>query len=136
MTDFGSSYLLEDESTQVMDVGTLPYMPPEHFEGIEPNVQTDIYAVGVMAYVLLCGGYPHKGDDQSQVIYQKLQGSIVPLKSRRVNVPPALEATINKAINRDPKQRYASWHDFREDLAAAFPELGKVKHDKIGRAHV
>jgi serine/threonine protein kinase len=129
VTDFGSSYLLEDESTQVMDVGTLPYMPPEHFEGIEPNVQTDIYAVGVMAYVLLCGAYPHKGDDQSQVIYQKLQGTIVPLKSRRAGVPPGLEAAISKAIARDPKQRYASWHDFREDLAAAFPELGKVKHD-------
>ena len=58
ISDFGSCYLLDEESTQVLEVGTLPYMPPEQFAGVEPNLQTDIYSVGVMAYQLLTGAFP------------------------------------------------------------------------------
>jgi len=129
VTDFGSSYFLDDERTQVMDVGTLPFMTPEHFEGVQPNVQTDIYAVGAMAYLLLSGAYPQQASDQSQMIYQKLHGDIVPLSKRRPGIPPALEAAVLKAIARNPGQRYARWQEFRDDIAAAFPELSAVTHD-------
>ena len=46
VSDFGAVYLTGSDETQVIGVGTLPFMPPEHFEGAAPHVQSDIYAVG------------------------------------------------------------------------------------------
>jgi hypothetical protein len=123
ISDFGAAYLTGEEHTQVMGVGTLAFMPPEHFEGAEPSVQTDIYATGVMAYNLLCGAYPHRSETQADLINEKLQGRPVPLASRRKNLPAALVSVVDRAIHRDRKVRFATWHAFREALAEAFPEL-------------
>jgi serine/threonine protein kinase len=132
VADFGASYLTNSEATQVIGVGTLPFMPPEHFEGAEPSVQHDIYATGVMAYNLLTGTYPHKGDSQATMIYDKLYGEPVPIDKRRHGVPEALRVTIEHAMHRDPKQRFGSWRAFREALSAAFPDLGEV--DGVGES--
>lgn len=132
VSDFGAAYLIAGETTQVIGVGTLPFMPPEHFMGAEPSVQHDIYATGVMAYQLLTGAYPHKGDSHVAMIYEKVHGQPIPLESRRHQVPPALRAAVEKAMHRDPKQRYASWKAFREDLSAAFPDLGQI--DGVGES--
>ncbi len=123
ISDFGASYLVGEEHTQVIGVGTLPFMPPEHFEGEEPDVQRDIYATGVMAYSLLTGAYPHKSDIQADVIHEKLHGTPVPLESRRPNLPPALRAAIDRAMHRDRAVRFRTWQAFREALSQAFPEL-------------
>lgn len=123
VSDFGAAYLFGEEHTQVMDVGTLFYVPPEHFEGAEPSVQNDIYATGVMAYNLLTGAFPHKSKAQADIINEKLQGKPVPLADRRKDLSPALVAAVEKAISRDRKVRFASWQAFREALALAFPEL-------------
>lgn len=125
VSDFGAAYLTTGDATQVIGVGTLPFMPPEHFEGAEPSVQHDIYATGVMAYNLLTGAYPHKGETQAAMIYEKLHGEPVPLESRRPQVPNALREAVERAMHRDPKQRFASWQQFRDALSAAFPELGE-----------
>ena len=124
VSDFGASYLTTSDTTQVIGVGTLPFMPPEHFEGVEPNVQHDIYAAGVMAYNLLTGAYPHKDDSQAAMIYDKLHGRPVPIESRRQNVPAALAKAIDTAMHRYPAERFASWQAFRDALSAAFPDLG------------
>jgi hypothetical protein len=123
IADFGAAYLTGEEHTQVVDVGTLPFMAPEHFEGAEPSVQHDIYALGIMAYNLLSGAYPHKSGTQSELIGEKLAGKPVPLASRRQNLPPALVSAVDRAIHRDRSVRFDSWQAFREAIAEAFPEL-------------
>ena len=123
ISDFGAAYLSGEEHTQVIGVGTLVFMAPEHFEGAEPSVQHDIYATGVMAYNLLSGAFPHKSETQADIINEKLQGKPVPLATRRRNLPPTLLSAIDRAIHRDRAVRFDSWHAFREALAQAFPEL-------------
>lgn len=123
ISDFGAAYLLDEEHTQVIGVGTLAFMAPEHFEGAEPSVQQDIYATGVMTYNLLSGAYPHKSESQADIIYEKLHGQPVPLWSRRQKLPPTLLAAVDRALHRDRAVRFASWQEFREALAQAFPEL-------------
>ena len=127
VSDFGAAYLTTSDRTQVIGVGTLPFMPPEHFEGAEPNVQHDIYASGVMAYLLLTGAYPFKADNQASLIYEKLHGTPVPLATRRPQVPAALRSAVETAMHRDPKTRFASWQAFRDALSAAFPDLGETQ---------
>ena len=123
VSDFGAVFLTGSDETQVIGVGTLPFMPPEHFEGAEPSVQTDIYATGVMAYYLLSGFYPHLADTHAAMIYEKLHGQPVPLENRRPGVPLALRNAIATAIHRDRNQRFQSWRAFRAALSAAFPEI-------------
>ena len=127
ISDFGSCYLLDDESTQVLEVGTLPYMPPEQFAGVEPNLQTDIYAVGVMAYQLLTGAFPFNADTQAAMIYQKTHEEPIALETRRANIPAALRFAVHRAIHRNPKLRYTRWEEFREDLSLAFPEMAMIE---------
>ena len=127
VSDFGSCYLLDDESTQVLEVGTLPYMPPEQFAGVEPNLQTDIYSVGVMAYQLLTGAFPFNADTQAAMIYQKTHEEPIALETRRANIPAALRFAVHRAIHRNPKLRYTRWEEFREDLSLAFPEMATVE---------
>ena len=129
VSDFGSCYLLDKETTQVLEVGTLPYMPPEQFAGVEPNVQTDIYSVGVLAYQLLSGAFPFTADNQASMIYQKTYTDPIALESRRAYVPPALRFAVHRAIHRNPALRYTRWEAFREDLALAFPEMAAVEHE-------
>jgi tRNA A-37 threonylcarbamoyl transferase component Bud32 len=123
VSDFGAVYLTGTDETQVVGVGTLPFMPPEHFEGARPDVQNDIYAVGVMAYNLLTGSWPNQGTDQAAMIYDKLHNDPVPLESRRPEVPAGLRAAIYRAMHRDRRVRYQSWKVFREVLSATFPEI-------------
>ena len=127
VSDFGSCYLLDNESTQVLEVGTLAYMPPEQFAGVEPNVQTDIYSVGVMAYQLLTGVFPFVATSQAAMIYQKTYEESIALESRRSDIPPALRFAVHRAIHKDPALRYSRWAEFREDLSLAFPEMAKVE---------
>jgi hypothetical protein len=129
VSDFGAVYMTGTDETQVVGVGTLPFMPPEHFEGAEPHVQHDIYATGVMAYNLLTGHYPHRGDSQSAMIYEKLHGEPVPLERRRQNVPSGLLAAIDTAMHRDRSKRFHSWKEFRAALSAAFPQIREDKSD-------
>jgi serine/threonine protein kinase len=123
VSDFGAVYITGTDETQVVGVGTLPFMPPEHFEGAEPHVQHDIYATGVMAYNLLTGFYPHRGETQSAMIYEKLHGEPVPLERRRQNVPMALREAIDTAMHRDRTKRFQTWKQFRMALSAAFPQI-------------
>jgi len=123
VSDFGAVYLTGSDETQIIGVGTLPFMPPEHFEGAEPHVQSDIYAVGVMGYNLLTGAYPYNSTTQAAMIYEKLHGEPVPLETRRPDVPTGLRAAIFRAMHKDRRVRYQSWKVFREVLSATFPEI-------------
>lgn len=127
VSDFGAVFLTGTDETQVIGVGTLPFMPPEHFEGAQPHVQADIYATGVMAYDLLTGHYPHRGETQSAMIYEKLHGEPVPLDERRKGVPQALRDAIDTSMHRDRKKRFHSWKEFRAALSAAFPQIREDK---------
>lgn len=121
VSDFGAAFLFNSDTTQVDTVGTLPFMPPEQFTQSRPTVQSDVYAVGVMAYQLLTGMLPFTAKSHDEMIYQKLHEEALPLEKRRVDIPKALRFAVHRAMHRDPEMRYSSWKAFCDDLAAALP---------------
>ena len=123
ISDFGAAYLVGSESTQVETVGTLHYMAPEQFKKAAPTIQTDIYSTGVMAYQLLTGRYPFEATSHEGLIYQKLNGEILPIEQARADIPPSLRFAIHRAIHRDREMRYASWKAFCDDLSASMPDI-------------
>ncbi len=132
ISDFGSAFLLNSDLTQVDTVGTLPFMAPEHFRQSRPTIQSDIYAVGVMAYQLLTGTLPFNATSKDALIYQKLHGEAVPLEKRRQDIPQTLRFAVHRAMHPDKDHRYTSWKDFCDDLAAAIPQIARpeeVRYD-------
>lgn len=132
ISDFGSAFLTNSELTQVDTVGTLPFMAPEHFRQSRPTMQSDVYAVGVMAYQLLTGILPFTATSSAELIYQKLQGEAMPLENRNQDIPPLLRFAVHRAMHIDKDLRYHSWKDFCDDLATAFPltvRLDEVRFD-------
>jgi serine/threonine protein kinase len=125
VADFGTAYFSKSDETQVFDVGTLPYMPPEHFRDWPPNVQLDIYAVGVLAYQLLTGTLPFTATTFDSMLSQKLAGEYVSMEERRKDVPSALRFVVHRAMHPDPGVRYDSWQKFCDDLRDALPQLDR-----------
>jgi len=125
ISDFGSAFLLNSELTQVDTVGTLPFMAPEHFRQSRPTIQSDIYAVGVMAYQLLTGTLPFNATSKDALIYQKLHGEAIPLEKRRQDLPQSLRFAVHRAMHPDKEHRYTTWKEFCDDLAAAIPQVAR-----------
>ena len=135
VSDFGAAFLFNSDTTQVDMVGTLPFMPPEQFMQGRPTMQSDVYAVGVMAYQLLTGMLPFTAKSYDEMIYQKLHEEALPLETRRLDIPPALRFAVHRAMHRDKEMRYSSWKAFCDDLAAALPSVERPEEVSFDSAH-
>ena len=135
VSDFGAAFCTESEITQVDMVGTLPFMAPEHFRNAHPTLQSDIYAVGVMAYQLLTGRSPFTTDSHEALIYQKLHGEALSLDKRRNDIPQELRFAVHRAMHKDKEFRYSSWKSFCDDLAAALPHVARPEERLFNSAH-
>ena len=117
LADFGIAKVLGDSGaqTQTGAVGTIAYMAPEQFRGqISPAL--DIYALGCVLFQLLTGRVPFGGSTE-QVIFGHISTpvpSLAALSGGRV--PVALQAVVERALRKDPAERYAT----AGDLALAF----------------
>jgi tRNA A-37 threonylcarbamoyl transferase component Bud32 len=127
VTDFGACYLLNSDETQVFDVGTIPYVPPEHFRKMPPTMQTDIYAVGVMAYKLLTGALPFAPGSFEDLIQRKLADEFIPIDTRRPELPNELRFAVHRAMHGRPEVRYTTWTEFCDDLALALPQVARPR---------
>jgi len=103
-----------------MIFGTPQYMSPEQAAGTGVDARTDIYALGIIMYEMLCGHVPFEADTFMGVLTKHLYEEPIP-PSRLV--PPVgidqnLEAVLLKAIAKKPDRRYQSMEDFASDLRA------------------
>ncbi len=97
-------------------VGTPAYLPPERLAGRPATVASDIYGVGVVLYQALSGHSPF----ESGVPLPALAASEpVPLRERRPDIPPSVDAVVTRALARDPAARFASATEMARALRAA-----------------
>lgn len=118
--------------------GVLVYMPPEILQGnlAATGPATDIYAVGVMLYVLLTGRLPYadsrrKPPDDARLRAQILSGPPDPVRRVQPRAPRDLAAICEKCLAREPAGRYAGMKDLAEDLRA-FLEIRVVQARRSG----
>jgi len=128
VTDFGSAALLMTERTVVDGIGTPAYMSPEQHLSEPVNVQTDIYALGVVMFQMLTGRLPFNADNIASLAHQVLNTD-PPLPSQlRQEVPTELDLVVSRAMARDQAVRYMSWEQFANDLAAIAAGVPLPKH--------
>ncbi|HET9450446.1 MAG TPA: serine/threonine-protein kinase, partial [Aggregicoccus sp.] len=104
--------------------GTPEYMSPEQARGAPLDARSDLYAVGVILYQLVCGRLPFDSDSAVGFATKHLTELPLPPSQRRpgVRVSAGLEALILRALAKEPDQRPASAEAFREELRALVQE--------------
>lgn len=94
--------------------GTLPFLSPESWAGVI-RPEGDVYALGVMAYLMLGGAYPFPPE---ATLEQRMQGVYPRLSTVVAGLPAGIDEMLAAALHPDPDKRTASPRDFRERLAA------------------
>jgi len=118
VSDFGSVLNLASDVTQVYRVGSLAYMSPEQLDGAALDCRADIYSLGAVLYHLIAGRPPFDAQVQSALMHQIYHQSPAPLTRLRDGVSPTVDAVIQRALNKDPGQRYRGWDEFAQALSA------------------
>ncbi|MGB0680889.1 MAG: serine/threonine-protein kinase, partial [Polyangiales bacterium] len=100
-------------------VGTPSYMAPEQATGARHvDARADIYAAGAILYRMLTGTPPHSNAEAGSCIAQLLSTEAVPPRTLNGRIPIAVEATIQKAMARDPAERFTDAASFAQALQA------------------
>jgi serine/threonine-protein kinase len=110
-------------STSVI-LGTAAYLSPEQVGTGDAGPRSDVYGVGVLAYELLTGDTPFKGDNALSVAYQRMDHDVPPPSAAIAGVPAQFDELVSCATARDPADRYADAQDMGTELAAIVSELG------------
>ena len=97
-------------------VGTPDYMSPEQLRGERGSVTSDIYAVGVIIYEMLCGHPPFEGENVFAIMNQHVSQDPPSILQCNPKLSPELATVVMRAIRRNPAKRYASIEDMMHDL--------------------
>lgn len=97
-------------------MGTPDYISPEQVKGKRGDVRSDIYALGVMLYEMSTGALPFSGPNPFAVMNSRLLNSPVPPRELNPEISPQLQEIIYRALEREPKNRYASVRELAWDL--------------------
>jgi serine/threonine protein kinase len=125
ISDLGAAQIEDADSTQVVGIGSPYYMSPEQITGEEVTFRSDIYSLGVTMYQLLTGRLPFQASSHAGLIFQIVEGNAPPPSHYRAEVPAAMDAIVQRAMQRDPAQRYQSWAEFARDLWAFLNASGQ-----------
>jgi serine/threonine-protein kinase len=97
-------------------MGTPDYIAPEQVEGGRGDARSDLYAVGVILYEMLTRQTPFFGPNAFAIMNDRLQHNPIPPREIEPAVTPELQEIVYRAMERDPRRRYASALDFARDL--------------------
>ncbi len=107
-------------------IGTIHYIAPERLRGQPFDGRSDIFSTGVMLYLLLTGALPFSGEDMT-VLQKLVNEPHPPLGTYITNYPPYLDTILDRALAKDPEQRYATAEEFAADLRAVAEDLKKSR---------
>jgi PAS domain-containing protein len=124
LLDFGAAKILRDEDISATMVGSRPFMAPEQIMG-KSEVLSDIWAIGVIMYMLYCEELPFYSEVEKLLIDQILEKEPTPPRQVNPELPPALEIIILKCLEKDVKKRYLSARALKADLVEHFPGYGE-----------
>ncbi|HKV48676.1 MAG TPA: protein kinase [Candidatus Acidoferrales bacterium] len=97
-------------------MGTPDYISPEQVKGKRGDARSDIYALGIMFYEMLTGKTPFQGSNAFAIMNDRLVNNPIPPREVDPSIPPQLQEVIYRALERDPKNRYATAREFAHDL--------------------
>lgn len=136
--DFGLAKMMEDGSNKIegdpcditelgIPYGTATYAAPEQAKGEKTDHRADIFSTGVLLYEMLTGIWAFQGKTVVDVRHKVLHGTPKPIADMRTDpVPPALQAIIDRALAKEPKDRFQKISEMRDELRKVLQEISGV----------
>ena len=97
-------------------LGTPDYISPEQVKGQRGDQRSDIYALGAMLYEMLTGQPPFTGSNPLAVMNERVLNDPKPARKLNPEISPQLQEILNRALERDPRHRYATAAEMAWDL--------------------
>jgi serine/threonine-protein kinase len=107
-------------------LGTPEFMSPEQLRGKTLDPRTDIYSLALMTYEMLTGKLPFTGRTQQEMMIARLRSDPMPIRRMRpeLEIPESIEKVLNKAMQRNPDDRYGTVTEFGDAFASAAQGAG------------
>jgi serine/threonine-protein kinase len=134
--DFGLAKLLDEEAARTEGIhrteltemgvpyGTATYAAPEQARGDRVDKRADIFSTGVLLYEMLTGIWPFQGKTSVDVRHAVIYARPTPIAEMRKDpVPPRLQQILDRAMAKEPGDRYQRMEDFRDELKAVSREV-------------
>jgi tRNA A-37 threonylcarbamoyl transferase component Bud32 len=128
VTDFGIARSLDVDRgvTQTGTVlGTSNYIAPEQASGQPVDAHTDVYSLGVVLYEMLTGELPFPGEHFVAVAMKHIQEPSPSVLDVRGDVPLRVAEMIDRALEKDPEQRFPTMDAFAAEIEANLAELDR-----------
>jgi serine/threonine-protein kinase len=124
LLDFGLARAVDDPAAEQAKltasgvvIGTPTYMSPEQAQGFPLDGRTDVWSLGILLFEACAGRTPFEGPTIASTLAAVLTPPRPRLATLGVDVPPALEAVLDRALAKAPEHRYANADAFRAALA-------------------
>lgn len=118
LTDFGiakaRNYMTQDEEQVLM--GKVEYMSPEQADYRVTDARSDLFSLGIVYRELLTGNNPMVGEDTNTTLDRVKRADLPPVELERPETPPEIRRILEKAMQKNPMERYQSATDMVYDL--------------------
>ncbi|MHC5038383.1 MAG: sigma 54-interacting transcriptional regulator [Planctomycetota bacterium] len=104
--------------------GTIHYIAPEIFKGLQIDRRSDLYSLGILLYQITTGSLPYNGSTQLEVIRGHFEGGAIPPREHNPEIPEGLEFLILRLMAREAWERYPS----ANAVITGLNEIFKTKH--------
>ncbi len=124
-TQMSTELMAETEqlTRQGMVLGTVPYMSPEQVQGRLVDHRTDIFSLGIVLYEMACGKRPFGGENPATLISSILRDEPESVTEIRPGLPQLLVDTIEKCLQKEPEDRFASARELHDELVELRSEV-------------
>jgi len=131
--DFGIALVKDSDISRIEGIAGSPsYMSPEQVQSEDLTERSDLYSLGAVAYELLTGYRPFRGNNLSKLLHQIVYASPPPIHTLRKDIAEELEAVVMVALQKNPAKRHASGMEFAAALTRVYQQLRRGS-DRIDR---
>ncbi len=137
LADFGIARLTDSSKTKTgMVLGTPSYMSPEQLAGQKIEGRSDLFSLAVSLYQLLSGHLPFQGESMAQLMFKIANEAPIDIRTVNPSVPDSLVTFLERAMAKDPNQRFQTGEEFAGALRAAMAGAGAPAAPSTGSVDI